>query len=78
MKTFSIMEAQHNLSQVLRIVESGQKVGITRRKHLVAQLVPVAKAVEFPDFVERARQVWGGEWNGLGSGALLDESRGER
>jgi len=72
------METQHNLSQVLRVVESGQKVGITRRKHLVAQIVPVQVAVEFPDFVERARVVWSGRWKGIASEALLDESRGER
>jgi antitoxin (DNA-binding transcriptional repressor) of toxin-antitoxin stability system len=78
MRTFSIMETQHNLSQVLRVVESGQKVGITRRKHLVAQIVPVQEAVEFPDFVERARMAWSGRWKGIASEALLDESRGER
>lgn len=72
------METQHNLSQVLRVVEAGQKVGITRRKHLIAQIVPVQEPIEFPDFVERARVVWGGHWKGIASEALLDESRGER
>jgi antitoxin (DNA-binding transcriptional repressor) of toxin-antitoxin stability system len=78
MRTFSIMETQHNLSKVLKVVEAGQKVGITRRKHLVAQLVPVQEAVEFPNFVERARGIWGGRWQGTASQSLLDESRGER
>ena len=72
------METQHNLSQVLRVVEAGQKVGITRRKHLIAHVIPVQEPVEFPDFVERARKVWGEDWQGVTSGALLDESRGER
>ena len=49
MKTFSIMETQHNLSQVLRVVESGLQVGITRRKELVAHIVPVKKTVDQPD-----------------------------
>ncbi|MEI6032752.1 MAG: hypothetical protein WCS65_00550 [Verrucomicrobiae bacterium] len=48
------METQRNLSQVLRVVEAGQKAGITRRKHLIAQIVPVQAPVEFPDFVGRA------------------------
>ena len=72
------METQHHLSQVLRVVEAGQKDEITRRKHLIAQIVPVQESVEFPDFVERARIVWGGRWQGVTSEALLDESRGER
>jgi len=32
MKTFSIMEVQHNFSRVLREVAAGHDVGITRRK----------------------------------------------
>jgi len=72
------MATQHNLSQVLRVVESGQKVGITRRKHLIAQIIPVQEPIEFPDFVERAGMVWGGPWKGVTSASLLDESRGER
>ena len=72
------METQHNLSQVLRVVEAGHTVGITRRKRLIAHLVPVQEPVGFPDFVGRARTVWGGGWQGVASEALLDESRGDR
>jgi prevent-host-death family protein len=80
MKTFSIMEAQHNLARVLREVEAGHEVGITRRNQLVARLLPPAgqSEVELPDFVGRARKVWGGAWEGGSSDDLLDESRGER
>ena len=80
MKTFSIMEVQHNLARVLREVEAGHVVGITRRKKLVARLMPpeVEEPVEFPDFEGRAREVWGEEWTGRGSDELLDETRGDR
>ena len=80
MKTFSIMETQHNLARVLREVEAGREVGITRRNQLVARLVPPAAPVEIelPDFAGHARAVWGDEWVGSSSDALLDESRGER
>ena len=37
MKTFSIMETQHNLALVLREVAAGHEVGITRHKKLVAR-----------------------------------------
>ena len=78
MKTFSIMETQHNLSQVLRVVESGLQVGITRRKELVAHIVPVKKTVDQPDFVGRAQKIWGGKGHATSSHLLLDETRGER
>lgn len=80
MKQFSIMETQHNLSRVLREVEAGHEVQITRRKKVVARLLPPSKpeTVEFPDFAARARAVWGGSWEGTSSDELLDESRGLR
>jgi antitoxin (DNA-binding transcriptional repressor) of toxin-antitoxin stability system len=34
------METQHNLSKVLREAEAGQEVQITRRKKVVARLLP--------------------------------------
>ncbi len=74
------METQHNLSKVLREVEAGQEVQITRRKKVVARLLPPqnAETVTFPDFATRARETWGGRWKGASSDELLDESRGDR
>ncbi len=74
------METQHNLARVLREVEAGHEVGITRRNKLVARLVPPSAPIEvdLPDFVGRTRKVWGGAWKGTSSDELLDESRGGR
>lgn len=74
------METQHNLAKVLREVEAGREVGITRRNRLVARLVPPEGPVEIelPDFVARASEVWDGDWTGSSSERLLDETRGER
>lgn len=74
------METQHNLSRVLREVESGHEVAITRRKKVVARLLPPSPEgqVQFPDFAARARRTWGGKWKGAGTSEVLDESRGER
>lgn len=79
-KTYSIMESQHNLSRVLREVSAGYEVGITRRKKLVARILPAVDddRVEFPDFEARVRRIWGRRWKGRSSDRLLDESRGER
>lgn len=76
------METQHNLSKVLREVEAGHEVQITRRKKVIARLLPPVEpeAVHFPDFLARARRVWGEAWQGQGASSdeLLDESRGDR
>jgi len=80
MKTHSIMETQHNLATILREVDAGYTVQITRRKKIVAVLQPPPDEAEvtFPDFAERARRTWRGSWKGCSSDALLDESRGAR
>jgi antitoxin (DNA-binding transcriptional repressor) of toxin-antitoxin stability system len=77
---YSIMETQHHLSRVLREVEAGREVGITRRKKVVAYVRPAAEgaAVSFPDFTERARAIWGKGWRGWSAEELVRESRGPR
>ena len=74
------MEAQHNLAVLLREVEAGRELTITRRRKPVARLspVPVDGPVEFPDFAARARETWRGPWLGAGTQKLVEESRGER
>lgn len=78
-ETYSIMQSQHNLSQVLREVAAGYEVNITRHKKSVARIVPSEESdrVEFPDFAERSLRIWGGPWTGASSDELLDESRGK-
>ena len=79
-KTYSIMQSQHNLAEVVREVEAGYEVEITRRKKLVARLVPPEEddRIELPDFAARARRVWGEAWQGSSTDELVDEGRGKR
>lgn len=74
------METQHNLSRVLREVAAGNEVGITRRKKLVARILPpkAKESVTFPDFGKRAQAVWGKSWVGASSSELIRQTRGNR
>ena len=75
------MQAQHNLAQILRELEGGGEMVITRRRKPVARLLPIAaqdEAAIFPDFKARARRTWSGGWRGASSDALVAESRGAR
>ncbi len=74
------MEAQHNLSKVLQQVEEGQTVYITRRKKIVAKIVPAEpeQEIQWPDFAKRARKTLGEESKGASMEEILDEIRGDR
>ncbi len=68
------------MAVLLREVEAGRELTITRRRKPVARLspVPVDGPVEFPDFAARASKTWLGPWRGAGAQQLVDESRGEQ
>ncbi|MFW6181580.1 MAG: type II toxin-antitoxin system Phd/YefM family antitoxin [Spirochaetota bacterium] len=56
----SIRHLQHHLSDVMRSVEHGEEVLITRRNRVVAKLVPVEmqdEKVDWPDFLTRAKSI---------------------
>ena len=74
------MQSQHNLAQVIRDVEAGYEVSITRRRKPVARVVAPEEddRVSLPDFGARAGAIWGDTWRGAGSDELLHDSRGER
>jgi prevent-host-death family protein len=52
MKTATLREAQHHLSELLEKLKDGEEIMITRRGKGVAKLVPVTEQrnVVFPDF----------------------------
>ena len=64
MTTITMRELMHNPTGVLRIVEHGGTVRLTRRGRPVARLVPDVPAkpgkVQMPDFAARARAYSGG------------------
>ena len=60
--TVSIRELQQNLKRVMARVERGETVEVTRRRRLVARLLPVKPtglASAWPDLEARTRAVFG-------------------
>jgi antitoxin (DNA-binding transcriptional repressor) of toxin-antitoxin stability system len=79
MKTASVREVQHNLVEVLSWVERGEEVLVFRRKKMVARLVPPnPKPTESPDFVARAKTVWGRAPRGKRLSEIASGARGKR
>jgi prevent-host-death family protein len=85
MKKVSIREVQHNFGEVLRCVEEGATVYVTRRKVPVARLLPVhahaddVPAVDWRDHARRLHAIWGARRSQVNkTDAVLADLRGER
>lgn len=56
----NIRQLQHHLSAVMRHVEHGEEVLITRRNRVVAKIIPAESQIErvdWPDFIGRAKAI---------------------
>jgi antitoxin (DNA-binding transcriptional repressor) of toxin-antitoxin stability system len=73
---------QHNFAKILRLVEDGHDVLILRRNVPVARLVGEHKPgdpTDHPDFVQRARLMWGEpEGASLSDLVLADRAESDR
>lgn len=79
MKTATIRKVQHNLAEVLLWVERGEEVRVLRRNRVVARLLPPEGAPpRSPDFLERAKAIWGAKPRGVRLSTIVSEARGER
>jgi antitoxin (DNA-binding transcriptional repressor) of toxin-antitoxin stability system len=79
MKTASVRELQHHLKKILALVERGEEVQVLRRRKVVARLVaPAPVPRESPNFVLRARTIWGKKARGKALSAIVFEARGDR
>ena len=79
MRTATIREVQHNLSEVLSWVERGEEVRVLRRKKVVARLLPPEpQGGAAPDFLARAKAVWGDRPTGEALSKIAAGARGKR
>ena len=80
MKTATVREIRNEFAKILNWVEDGEQVEITKRKRVVARLVPVKakpKKLEWPDFEARRARTFPNGVKGKPVSEILDEARGE-
>ena len=81
MKEFNVRHVQHNLASLLEAVERGEKVRITRRGKVVAQLGPPEPdpgQLIWPDSAGRLARLAPLVKHGVPASALISEDREER
>lgn len=62
MKSVTLRQMQHHLSEVLRHVDQGNEVVVTRRRRPIARLSPIQSGAAkhaWPDFTGRASRIKG-------------------
>lgn len=77
MKTATIQEVQEHWAEILQWVAAGEEVQVTQQDKVVAKVIPpTSKTVEQPDFLARAKAIWGEKPEGKTLSETITEARG--
>ena len=64
-------------AEILSWVAAGEEVEVTQQEKVVAKVVPAGrKLVAQPDFLARAKAIWGEQPPGKALSAVVSEARG--
>ena len=61
MRKASVRDLRYGFKKIERLLHQGEEVQITKRRRVIARLVPenVRAAAPMPDFLERLRSIYG-------------------
>ncbi len=74
MKTASVQQVPEQWATISGWLAAGEEVEVTQQNEVVARLVPATRTP--PDFLARAKAVWGDRPSGQPLSALVNEARG--
>lgn len=77
MKKASIRDLRYAFKKIERLLHQGEEVQITKRRRVIARLVPESMdtPVAVPDFLGRLRKIYGGKVLAKSGAELLAEDR---
>jgi antitoxin (DNA-binding transcriptional repressor) of toxin-antitoxin stability system len=75
MKSASVQQLPEQWPEILRWVAEGEEVQVTQQDKVVARVVP-AMAAPQPDFLSRAKAIWGEHPAGKPLSKVVAEARG--
>jgi antitoxin (DNA-binding transcriptional repressor) of toxin-antitoxin stability system len=77
MKMASVQQVPQRWTEILGWVAAGEEVEVTQQEKMVANVVPATRqAVAQPDFLARAKAIWGEQPPGKPLSAVVTEARG--
>jgi antitoxin (DNA-binding transcriptional repressor) of toxin-antitoxin stability system len=76
MKKASVRDLRYRFSEVERLLQQGEKIEITKRKQVIARLLPVRPARSHcPDFLARLRSIYGNKTLAVSGAQILAQER---
>ena len=77
MKKASIRELRYAFPKIERLLTQGEEIQITRRRKVIARLIPEKRATtaELPDFEARLRAIYGEKQLPVSGADLVSEDR---
>lgn len=79
MKRASIRDLRYRFPEIERALNQGHAVEITKRKRLIAKIVPAGQSApsDFPDFQARAKKIFGKKKLKISGAELIRRERDE-
>ncbi len=73
----SVRDLRYRFSEVERLLQEGQKILITKRRRVIARLLPANPVTSHrrPDFLARLRSIYGSKTLKVSGAKLLAEER---
>ena len=77
MKQASVRDLRYAFKKIERLLHQGEEIQITKRRQVIARLVPESgqSAVEMPDFLARLRAIYGDGTLKVSGAELIAEDR---
>ncbi len=78
MKTISVRDLRYDFPKVERLLREGKDLQVTKRKRVIARLVPepVQAQPKMPDFMARMKKNFGNKVLKVSNAELIAEGRG--
>ena len=77
MKKASIRDLRYGFKKIERLLHQGEEIQITKRRRVIARLVPENErsASPMPDFLERLRAIYGDKMLEVSGAELITQDR---
>jgi antitoxin (DNA-binding transcriptional repressor) of toxin-antitoxin stability system len=77
MKKASVRDLRYEFKKVERLLHQGEEVQITKRRRVIARLIPenLRPTVQMPDFLERLRSIYGDKMLRVSGAELIRQDR---